>query len=136
MIDKLYETAFMTRLNQNPYQTGFIVCHKQVCGRKNCHCYKDKKFRHLVFKLKYWLYNPEERIPQQKTIHIKKSEVVKIQKELAIRKGLMLLVKLGDEAIFNIAEKYPYLEKEELYIKAYLLYGNSHSAGKWLNYQN
>ena len=127
--------AYMSRINNDPFQIGYIVRQFITCGKKNCRCYTRGE-KHEVYRLKYREYNLVQKTSKQKMLHIKKSEVAEIQRGLSTHKGMFLLMRLGDWAIFQIAAKYPKLEGEKLYIKAYSDYGRSKYTQQWLKLKN
>lgn len=123
--------AYPSRFQNNPLNTGFIVRLNKTCGRSNCKC-MNSAYRHECFGLKYWYYDQLSGKRYQKIMHLNKMIVPTVQRVLSIHKGYQLLVNMGDWAIFSIAQKYPTLRRDDLYIKAYAEYGNSHNSQNWL----
>lgn len=123
--------AFLSRFNNDPYLSGYIIRQFINCGKKNCHCYKDG-MKHEVYRLRFREYFLNGTKSKQKVIHIKKANVSAVQYKLAVRKGIDLLLSLGDWAIFEVAHKYPSLVGEAIQIKAYQDYGHSIHAQRWL----
>lgn len=123
--------AFLFHYNNNPLENGYIIEFHKTCGKKNCHCF-TKGEKHKSYALKYWVYDYATKTRKQKIQYLKKSELTKTQKQLAIIKGKQLLFN-NDSRIFEVYNKYPHLNRKELYIQAYLDYGNSQKAKTWLN---
>lgn len=92
----------------------------------------NSEHRHECYALKYWYYDQSTGRRYQKVLHLNKKLVPIVQKKLATHKGYQLLESMGDSAVIHIGLKYPLLEKDDLYLQAYLEYGNSKNSCHWL----
>lgn len=132
----------------NPYWNGYLVQEKVKCGKISCHCMKGGK-RHLAFYL-YWRdYFPQKswilkdfnkagsfevrNTPRLRKKYIPKKDVSKVQRQIALIKGMTVLTKMPIRQIAKFMDNFSSYEEDERFIQAYVSYGSS-KATKWLNW--
>lgn len=140
--------AYENRDVGNPYWTGYIVEEKVKCGKKNCRCMNGGK-KHTAFYL-YWRdYHPSfawrsrhfnsldgyrlHEGPRLRKKHIPKKDVAKVQRQLALYKGMTVVWKMTYEQLEEFYYAYPGVEGEDYLIQSYFHFANP-NAKKWLNY--
>lgn len=92
--------AYDTRLLNDPLLTGYVVREKIKCGKKNCKCY-TKSIPHTAYYLHYREYKPiiqdkkrTDYVAIKKKKYIKKTDVEKIRKEIAMAKAPFIIDKI------------------------------------------
>jgi hypothetical protein len=104
--------AYEMRFYNDPMKTGYIVEEKVRCGKKNCHCFTESKL-HTAYYLHYrkYVFNPQKgkrglfAVTKLKK-YIRKADVEKIKKRIAMLKGYFVYTKLTDKEIWDITHKY------------------------------
>lgn len=140
--------AYENRDVGNPYWTGYIVEEEVTCGKINCRC-MNGGHKHIAFYL-YWRdYHPSiawrtrhfnnldgykiDDGPRLRKKHIPKKDVSKVQRQLALYKGM----KISQEMTYEQQEEFyyarPNVEGEDYLIQAYLYFVDS-KARQWINY--
>ena len=104
--------ALLFRYSDNPLEKGFIVTLFKTCGKANCRCITQGK-KHISYALKYWEYDYCSHTRKQKMIYLKKLNVRRVQRILAISIGKQMMFG-HDSIIFDIAQRYPDLSRDEL----------------------
>lgn len=89
--------AYEARVLNNPEFTGYLVKQKVKCGKKNCRCYREGKL-HVANYVYYRVYfqdhetdNSTGYISKLKKKYIKKSEVSKWHRKLALNKAYKVI---------------------------------------------